>query len=295
MTLFGEFSRRHFMTSVAVAAGSTLIPKALMAIPPQDPVVNTTQKDGKSVSREKVPWKVRPFPMKQVRLGEGSCRVAMEADRQYLHSLPPDRLLHTFRINAGLPSSAEPLGGWEAPDCELRGHYAGGHYLSACALMYASTGDEDLKNNANTVVAELGKCQDALKSGYLSAFPIEFFDRLRERQRVWAPFYTIHKIMAGLLDMYVSLRQRAGARDGRENGGMDRRLHRVAQLRAHAARARHGVWRHGRIALKSVCGHGQGVLPGSRAALRQEAVLRSAGRAPRRTEGTCTSIRIFRR
>ncbi len=203
MTLFGEFSRRHFMTSVAVAAGSTLIPKALMAIPPQDPVVNATQKDGKSVGREKVSWKVRPFPMKQVRLGEGSCRVAMEADRQYLRSLPPDRLLHTFRINAGLASSAEPLGGWEKPDCELRGHYAGGHYLSACALMYASAGDEDLKKNADVVVAELGKCQNELKSGYLSAFPIEFFDRLRERQRVWAPFYTVHKIMAGLLDMYV--------------------------------------------------------------------------------------------
>ena len=127
----------------------------------------------------------------------------MEADRQYLRSLPPDRLLHTFRINAGLPSTAQPLGGWEAPDCELRGHYAGGHYLSACALMYASTGDEDLKKNAALVVSELAKCQSAMKSGYLSAFPVEFFDRLRERQEVWAPFYTIHKIMAGLLDMYV--------------------------------------------------------------------------------------------
>ncbi len=141
--------------------------------------------------------------MKQVRLGEGPCKVAMEADRRYLHSLPPDRLLHTFRINAGIPSSAEPMGGWESPDCELRGHYAGGHYLSACALMYASTGDEALKANANTVVAELAKCQAALKSGYLSAFPVDFFDRLRNRERVWAPFYTIHKIMAGNLDMFV--------------------------------------------------------------------------------------------
>jgi DUF1680 family protein len=174
-----------------------------MATPLQDPVVNTTQKAGKSVTHEKVPWKVLPFPLKQVRLGDGPCKVAMEADRQYLRSLPPDRLLHTFRINAAMASSAEPLGGWEKPDCELRGHYAGGHYLSACALMYASVGDEDLKNNANTVVGELGKCQNALKSGYLSAFPIEFFDRLRERQAVWAPFYTIHKIMAGLLDMYT--------------------------------------------------------------------------------------------
>jgi uncharacterized protein len=191
------------MTSVAAAAGTTLLPKSLMAFPPQDPVVNTTEKGGKSVSYEKVPWKARPFPMTQVRLGEGPCKIAMEADRQYLHSLPPDRLLHNFRINAGIPSSAKPLGGWEAPDCELRGHYTGGHYLSASALMYASTGDEDLKKNADSVVAELGKCQAALQSGYLSAFPVEFFDRLRERQRVWAPFYTVHKIMAGLLDMYV--------------------------------------------------------------------------------------------
>jgi uncharacterized protein len=199
-----ELSRRHFMTSVAAAAaGSVLLPRTLAASPLQDPVVDAITKDGKPVSHEKIPWKVRPFPMKQVQLGEGPCKVAMEADRQYLHSLPPDRLLHTFRINAGLPTSAQPLGGWEAPDCELRGHYAGGHYLSACALMYASTGDETLKANGNTVVAELAKCQDALKSGYLSAFPVEFFDRLRERQKVWAPFYTVHKIMAGLLDMYV--------------------------------------------------------------------------------------------
>jgi uncharacterized protein len=199
-----ELSRRHFMTSVAAAAaGSVLIPRSLAANPLQDPVVDAIVKEGKPVTHEKIPWKVRPFPMKQVQLGEGPCKVAMEADRQYLHSLPPDRLLHTFRINAGLPSSAQPLGGWEAPDCELRGHYAGGHYLSACALMYASTGDETLKANGNTVVAELAKCQDALKSGYLSAFPVDFFDRLRERQKVWAPFYTVHKIMAGLLDMHI--------------------------------------------------------------------------------------------
>ncbi len=200
---FGNFSRRDFMTAAATAACSALVPKLLSASPFQDPVVNTVKKDGKTISREKVPWKVQPFPLKQVHLGEGPCKVAMEADRRFLHSLPPDRLLHTFRLNAGIPSSAQPLGGWEAPDCELRGHYAGGHYLSACALMYASTGDEDLKNNANTVIAELGKCQKALKSGYLSAFPVEFFDRLRDRERVWAPFYTIHKIMAGALDMYV--------------------------------------------------------------------------------------------
>jgi DUF1680 family protein len=196
-------SRRHFLSAAAGVAGSTLLPKALMATALQDPVVNETQKDGKPFSREKVSWKVVPFPMTQVRLGDGPFKQAMEADRRYLLSLPPDRLLHTFRITAGLPTSAQPLGGWEAPDCQLRGHYSGGHYLSAVALMYASCGDEELKKNASAVVAELGKCQAAMKSGYLSAFPVDFFDRLREREQVWAPFYTIHKIMAGLLDMYV--------------------------------------------------------------------------------------------
>lgn len=195
-----NLSRRTFMASLAIGGGVALLPKRLFA---QDPVVDMIQKNGKAANYEKIPWKVRPFPLSQVRLGEGRFKQAMEADREYLRSLPPDRLLHTFRINAGLPSSAQPLGGWEAPDCELRGHYAGGHYLSACALMYATTGDETLKGNASTVVAELAKCQDALKGGYLSAFPEDFFDRLRERERVWAPFYTIHKIMAGLLDMYV--------------------------------------------------------------------------------------------
>ena len=202
-SLISGLSRRKFLAAAAAASGSALLPKSLLASPPQDPVINTVQKDGKSVSREKIEWKVRPFPMKQVRLGDGPCKQAMEADRRYLHSLPTDRLLHTFRVNAGIPSSAQPFGGWEAPDCELRGHYVGGHYLSAVALMYASTGDEELKNNGNAVVTELAKCQQALKSGYLSAFPIEFFDRLRERQRVWAPFYTIHKIIAGNIDMYV--------------------------------------------------------------------------------------------
>jgi DUF1680 family protein len=197
-----NFSRRNFMNTAAVAAvGTTLIPKRLLA---QDPIVDAMRPTGKNTGREKIAWKARPFPMKQVRLGDGPCKTAMEADRHFLSSLPPDRLLHTFRINSGIASSARPLGGWEAPDCELRGHYAGGHYLSAVALMYASSGDEDLKKNGDMVVAELAKCQKGLNNGgYLSAFPIEFFDRLRNREKVWAPFYTIHKIMAGLLDMYV--------------------------------------------------------------------------------------------
>jgi DUF1680 family protein len=199
----GNYSRRDFLTTAATAACSALLPGRASATPFQDPTVDSVKRNAKGGAREKVAWKVQPFPLQQVRLGEGPCKAPMEADRRYLRSLPPDRLLHTFRVNAGIVSPAQPLGGWEAPDCELRGHYAGGHYLSACALMYASTGDEDLRANANIVVAELGKCQNTLRGGYLSAFPVEFFDRLRNREKVWAPFYTIHKIMAGALDMHV--------------------------------------------------------------------------------------------
>jgi len=89
-------SRRKFIASAAVAGGSAILSTRLFAVPFQDPVVNTLLKDGKPVSRERVSWKVQPFPMKQVWLGEGPCKHAMEADRQYLHSLPVDRLLHTL-------------------------------------------------------------------------------------------------------------------------------------------------------------------------------------------------------
>src|SRR6266567_9554652 len=203
MTNAHHLTRRQFVSMATAAGAASLVPAGAPALPGQDPVIDTLRAKGHGSDRERVAWTVEPFRLEQVLLFFGPCKQATEINRQWLNSLPTDRLLHSFRLTAGLASSAEPLGGWEKPDCELRGHYAGGHYLSACALMYASSADEDLKNNASTVVAELGKCQTALKSGYLSAFPIEFFDRLRERQRVWAPFYTIHKIMAGLLDMYV--------------------------------------------------------------------------------------------
>ncbi len=153
---------------------------------------------------DKVAPVARPFALTDVRLLDGPFKQAMQLDAQYLLSLEPDRLLHNFRITAGLPSTATPLGGWEAPDVELRGH-AVGHYMSALALMYAATGDPQFKRRADLMVSELAKVQAAegkkFHPGYLSAFPEEFFDRVDARQKVWAPYYTIHKIMAGLLDV----------------------------------------------------------------------------------------------
>jgi DUF1680 family protein len=151
--------------------------------------------------RPVVPVRAHPFSLKSVRLLDGPFKAAMERDLGYMMSLDGDRLLHMFRVTAGLPSKAEAYGGWEKPDVELRGHSVG-HFLSASALMYASTGDERIKAKAEAIVASLAECQKALgPSGYLSAFPESFFDRVESVRTVWAPYYTIHKIMAGLVDM----------------------------------------------------------------------------------------------
>jgi hypothetical protein len=152
----------------------------------------------------KVAPATEPFPLTDVRLLDGPFRDAMLRDQKYLLSLEPDRLLHTFRLNVNLPSSAKPLGGWEAPTGELRGHSLG-HYLSALSLMYASTGDQRFKQRADYIVGVLAQCQSnstaaGFHEGYLSAYPESFIDRVEASRQVWAPWYTLHKILAGLLD-----------------------------------------------------------------------------------------------
>ncbi len=149
---------------------------------------------------------LQPFDLADVRLGEGPFRDAMLRDLAYLLRLDPDRLLHTFRLNVGLPTDAVAYGGWEGPDVELRGHTLG-HYLSACALMYRSTGEPELKRRIDYIVAELARCQAAspkagFHEGYLSAYPESFIDRVEAGKPVWAPWYTLHKILAGLLDAH---------------------------------------------------------------------------------------------
>ena len=148
MTILNGVSRRQFITAVAAATGSALLPEKLRAGPPQDPVLNTLQREGQEVSHERVPWKVRPFPMKQVRLGDGPCKGC--------HGSQPE-------------VSAFPVTG---------GHYVGGHYLSACALMfggsirwlgkaglrtaYASTGDEGLKTVRPALILKVCKSRSTV-------------------------------------------------------------------------------------------------------------------------------------
>jgi len=150
--------------------------------------------------------RLEPFPLRDVRLLDGPFLDMQKRGLDYLLSLDPDRLLHSFRLNAGLATTAKPYGGWEAPNVELRGHSLG-HYLTACALAWEATGDDRLKQRALAITAELRRVQLALAghgahAGYLSAFPEEFFDRVEARKGVWAPYYTLHKILAGLLDVH---------------------------------------------------------------------------------------------
>ena len=155
---------------------------------------------GSNPAGSKIRLQAQPFRLDQVRLLPGPAEASMQLNRQYLHDLEADRLVHMFKVTAGLPSPAKQFGGWEST--ELRGHFPG-HYLSACALMFAGAGDRDLKAKGEAMVEELAKCQRANGTGYLSAFPTEFFDRLKDGKKVWAPWYTCHKIMAGLLDMHL--------------------------------------------------------------------------------------------
>lgn len=202
-------SRRRFMsgaaTGLASAALVASLPKSLAAASPaagKPAGLPAAAPQRFRRAHEFVEMKATAFPLNQVRLLDGPFLKATQVNEQWLESLPVDRLVHNFKVTASLPSSAQPLGGWEAPDCELRGHYTG-HFLSACALSYASAGNDTLKQRGDAVVAELAQCQKAMGNGYLSAFPETFFDRLSAGRPVWAPFYTLHKIMAGNIDMYT--------------------------------------------------------------------------------------------
>ncbi|MEW6236763.1 MAG: beta-L-arabinofuranosidase domain-containing protein [Candidatus Omnitrophota bacterium] len=153
-----------------------------------------------------VSLKALPFDLEDVRLLDGPFKKAMELDGEYLLQLEADRLLAGYRENAGLEPKGKKYGGWELQS--IAGHSLG-HYLTACALMYASTGDERFRERVVYIVKELDECQD--ERGYVAAIP--------EGKRIfaevaagnirsagfdlnggWVPWYNLHKLLAGLLD-----------------------------------------------------------------------------------------------
>lgn len=151
---------------------------------------------------------LQPVPLAQVRLLDGPFLEAQKRDEAYLLKLESDRMLHNFRLNAGLEPKAPVYGGWESvrtwADIRAHGHTLG-HYLTAASLMYASTGHEEMKNRVDYIVAELKTCQDTGKTGLVCAFPdkTEQIDNLvAGRRAIGVPWYTLHKIFAGLYDAH---------------------------------------------------------------------------------------------
>jgi DUF1680 family protein len=153
--------------------------------------------------------KLSAFPLEDVRLLDGPFLEAERRDLNYLIALQPDRLLHNFRVNAGLEPKAPVYGGWEseAPWVNIRCHgHTLGHYLSAVSLMYASTGDARMKQRADYIVDELQRCQNAGASGLVCAFPdaaMQLENAVAGRPFIGVPWYTMHKIFAGLRDAHL--------------------------------------------------------------------------------------------
>ncbi|ACL75359.1 beta-L-arabinofuranosidase domain-containing protein [Ruminiclostridium cellulolyticum] len=144
------------------------------------------------------------FNLDKIKLSDKYFSVRRETAKKYVNDFDINRLMHTFRKNAGIESLAEPLGGWESEECNLRGHFVG-HFLSACSKFAFSDNDDCLKTKADNIVKIMAEC--ASENGYLSAFGEEMLDILEteEDRGVWAPYYTLHKILQGLVDCYLFL------------------------------------------------------------------------------------------
>ncbi|SEN61784.1 hypothetical protein SAMN05192574_103686 [Mucilaginibacter gossypiicola] len=158
-----------------------------------------------------IPVKAYSFNLKDVQLLESPFKKAMDADVAYLLSIEPNRLLSAFRSHSGLTPKGKMYEGWESSG--LAGHTLG-HYLSAISMHYASTRDPEFLKRVNYIVKELDECQVARKTGYVGAIPKEdtvwaevakgdIRSRGFDLNGGWSPWYTVHKIMAGLLDAYL--------------------------------------------------------------------------------------------
>lgn len=155
--------------------------------------------------------KAKAFPLKDVQLLNSAFSHATQLDSGYILSLSPDRLLYRFRKNAGLTPKDSIYGGWESDG--LSGHTLG-HYLSASSMMYASTKNNAFKNKVDYIVHELYICQQQRRNGYVGAIPNEdsLWAKIKRSEikssgfdlnGAWSPWYTVHKVMAGLMDAYI--------------------------------------------------------------------------------------------
>ncbi|HYG78874.1 MAG TPA: beta-L-arabinofuranosidase domain-containing protein [Pyrinomonadaceae bacterium] len=157
---------------------------------------------------------MEPFKLGQVELLRSPFRAAMERNAKYLLSLDPDRLLHNTRKYAGLKPKGALYGGWEARG--IAGHTLG-HYLTALSQQYAATADARFRDRIDYIVREMAECQRAYGDGYVGALPplelqtmrgfregrVEVEGSFNFKGGAWVPWYTQHKVLAGLKDAWV--------------------------------------------------------------------------------------------
>ena len=153
---------------------------------------------------------MQSFNLNEVRLTSGPFKNAQDVDLKYILELNPDKLLAPYLLESGLPTKENRYGNWE--NIGLDGHI-GGHYLSALSMMYASTGNVELKNRLDYMLTELARCQEKNGNGYVGGIPQGkvFWDRIHKGDidgsgfglnNTWVPIYNIHKLFAGLNDAY---------------------------------------------------------------------------------------------
>jgi uncharacterized protein len=202
-------TRRELLRSLGAGAVAATVDAAL-----KHTSASTNERSAQSPipgvwSTQAVTPRVTEFNLTDVRLLDGPFRRAQQLNGGYLLQLEPDRMLHNFRVNAGLTPKAPVYGGWESvqPWVDIRCHgHTLGHYLTACSLMFAATGDQRFKRRSDYIVGELRECQVAGKSGLVCAFPdaeAPLHDILDAKRFVGVPWYTMHKIFAGLRDAYL--------------------------------------------------------------------------------------------
>ncbi|KAF8034680.1 hypothetical protein BT93_C0867 [Corymbia citriodora subsp. variegata] len=196
------FSHYHLIPTDE-AAWSNLLPRKILKEEQEFEWVMTYRKLKNSAGSDSPGDLLKEVSLHDVSLDPSSVQWrAQQTNLEYLLLLDVDSLVWSFRKTAGLPKPGKAYGGWEDPTIELRGHFVG-HYLSATAQMWASTHNDSIGEKMSALVTALAVCQEKMGTGYLSAFPSEQFDRFEAIKPVWAPYYTIHKIMAGLLDQYT--------------------------------------------------------------------------------------------
>ena len=147
-----------------------------------------------------------PLPDHRVTLLPGLFKSRFDVNRQYVNSLKIPSLLQNHYLEAGLwaPRSKpdDAHWGWESPTCQIRGEFLG-HWLSAAAHIFASTGDLEIKGKADFIVAEVARCQQENGGEWAGPIPEKYMDWLARGKPVWAPHCTIHRNMMGLYDMYA--------------------------------------------------------------------------------------------